>query len=203
MDDEILEEEETEEESQEDTPTSGKTLGDMKKRVLSLIEEINPQSQYLTDDEDIQAKINYVIDQKQHELARIKKIAAQETLYGSEDMTVDLYEEIEDLYQIKSLQGCEYERFDNFVKFLEDGELAVNYYRYPEMITAETPDTHELEISTDAFEIMPFGVAADLLKSDVSSQYGQVYANAYREALNMLDVKFNSNNVTIKNGIII
>lgn len=195
MDEEILEEE------QEEESTTGMTLGDMKKRVLSLIEEINPQSQYLTDDVDIQAKINYVIDEKQHELARIKKIAAQTTLDGQEDETFDLYEEIENLYQIKSLQGCEYDRFDNFVKFREDGTLEINYYRYPTMITAETTDSHELEISRDVFEIMPFGVAADLLKSDVSAQYGQVYANAYNEALNRLDIKFNSNNVTIKNGI--
>ena len=47
------------------------TLTEMKKRVLSLIEEINPNSDYLTDDIDIQAKINYVIDIKAHELARI------------------------------------------------------------------------------------------------------------------------------------
>ena len=198
MDEEILEEEEQEEEE-----TSGKTLGDMKKRVLSLIEEINPQSQYLTDDVDIQAKINYVIDEKQHELARIKKIAAQTTLELDEDETVDLYDEIENLYQIKSLKGIEYDRFENHVTAKEEGTLEINYYKYPTMITADTLDTHELEISTDAFEIMPFGVAADLLKSDVSAQYGQVYANAYDRALRMLDVKFNSNNVTIKNGIII
>lgn len=200
MEDEILEEEEQQD---EEPSTSGMTLGDMKKRVLSLIEEINPQSQYLTDDVDIQAKINYVIDEKQHELARIKKIAAQTTLELEEDETVDLFEEIENLYQIKSMRGIEYENFENHVTAKEDGTLNINYYKYPTMITAETPDTHELEISRDAFEIMPFGVAADLLKSDVSAQYGQVYANAYREALNMLDVKFNSNNVTIKNGIII
>lgn len=198
MDDEILEEEEQEEETEE---TSGKTLGDMKKRVLSLIEEINPNSQYLTDDVDIQAKINYVIDEKQHELARIKKIAAQTTLELDEDETIDLYDEIENLYQIKSLKGIEYDRFENHLTAKEEGTLEINYYKYPTMITADTADTHELEISTDAFEIMPFGVAADLLKSDVSAQYGQVYANAYDRALRMLDVKFNSNNVTIKNGI--
>lgn len=39
-------------------------LQDMKLRVLSLIEEVNADSEYLTDDVDIQAKINYVIDTK-------------------------------------------------------------------------------------------------------------------------------------------
>lgn len=182
---------------------SYKTLADMKKRVLSLIEEINPESEFLTDDEDIKAKINYVIDEKQRELARIKKIAAQGTITSTKGTTLDLYENINNLYQIKSISGVDYEKFENFITFKEDGTLNINYYKYPIVITSDTPDSYELEISDDVFEIMPFGVAADLLKSDVSSQYGQIYANAYREALNMLDIKFDSTNITIKNGIII
>ena len=56
------------------------TLREMKDRVLSLIEEINPESEYLTDDPDIQEKINYVIDMKQHELARVKRLAASDII---------------------------------------------------------------------------------------------------------------------------
>ena len=50
------------------------TLTEMKKKVLRLIEEINPNSELLTDDPDIANKINDVINQIQNELARIKKI---------------------------------------------------------------------------------------------------------------------------------
>ena len=46
------------------------TLREMKDRVLSLIEELNPESKYLTEDPDIKEKINYVIDMKNHELER-------------------------------------------------------------------------------------------------------------------------------------
>ena len=50
------------------------TLTEMKKKVLGLIEELNPLSEYLTDDPDIQAKINDVINQILYELSRFKKI---------------------------------------------------------------------------------------------------------------------------------
>ena len=50
------------------------TLGEMKKKVLGLIEELNPKSTLLTDDPDIAAKHNDVINQVMFELARMKKI---------------------------------------------------------------------------------------------------------------------------------
>ena len=77
------------------------TLKEMKQRVLSLIEEINSESEYLTDDVDIQAKINYVIDSKNHELARIKKIAASDVITAVKDEEVDLYEELDNFYKLK------------------------------------------------------------------------------------------------------
>ena len=39
------------------------TLNDMKQKVLALIEELNPDSKFLTDDPDIATKINDVINQ--------------------------------------------------------------------------------------------------------------------------------------------
>ena len=38
------------------------TLLEMKKKVLALIEELNPNSEFLTDDPDIATKINEVIN---------------------------------------------------------------------------------------------------------------------------------------------
>ena len=51
------------------------TLLEMKKKVLALIEELNPDSEFLTDDPDIATKINDVTNQILFELARIKKIS--------------------------------------------------------------------------------------------------------------------------------
>ena len=48
---------------------------------------------------------------------------------------------------------------------------------------------------------MPYGVAADLLKSDVSAQYGQVYANAYREKLNLLELNTSNGVMEFKGGL--
>ena len=50
------------------------TLLEMKKKVLGLIEELNPDHELLTEDPDIATKINDVINQIMYELARIKKI---------------------------------------------------------------------------------------------------------------------------------
>ena len=52
------------------------TLLEMKKKVLQLIEEISTDTTKLTDDPDIEAKLNSVINQVQNELARMKKIPA-------------------------------------------------------------------------------------------------------------------------------
>ena len=69
------------------------------------------------------------------------------------------------------------------------------------MITEETIDEdYKFELSTDVLEIMPLGIAADLLKSDVSTQYGRIYEEAYTKALNMLDVRMSDGMVEIKGG---
>ena len=48
---------------------------------------------------------------------------------------------------------------------------------------------------------MPYGVAADLLKSDVSSQYGSIYAARYQQLLNELDVRYSTGSLTLSEGI--
>jgi hypothetical protein len=173
----------------------------MKKRVLSLIEEIDSTNKLLTADKDIQAKINYVIDTKQHELARIKKISAVETIDVIQNQTINLNEEIDDFYKLNSINDVTYTMFDNIVTFLENGTATINYYKYPKMITDETDDSYKFELSTDVLEIMPLGIAADLLKNDPSAQYGQVYSKAYQEALNMLDINPSKFSVEIVGGI--
>ena len=171
-------------------------------RVLSLIEEVNPESEYLTDDIDIQAKINYVIDMINHELARIKKIAAIDTINVRENDEVNLYEEYPDFYKLKNISGVRYELFENIAIFKEDGEASVRYYKYPKKIDNNTDmDKYKFENSMDVLEIMPYGIAADLLKSDVSAQYGRMYEQRYQQALNMLDIQTNEGSATIVGGI--
>ena len=177
------------------------TLLEMKKKVLRLIEEINPNSELLTDDPDIANKINDVINQVQNELARIKKIAATEKMTVAKDDEKNLYEELSDFYKLKNIIGVKYDLFDNIVTFQEDGEAKIQYYKYPKLINAETPDTYKFELSRDVLEIMPYGIAADLLKSDVSAQYGRIYADAYNQALQMLDTRTSEGSIEIVGGI--
>lgn len=177
-------------------------LKEMKLRTLSLIEEVNPKSEFLTDDVDIQEKINYVIDMKQNELARIKKIAAVETMKVKENDEIDLLKDISNFYKLCRIQGVDCDIFDNIVTFNEDGEVSIYYWKYPKMITGDTKDDeYKFELSRDVLEIMPLGVAADLLKSDVSSQYGKIYEEAYQNALNMLDINISNTNCKIVGGI--
>ena len=59
----------------------------------------------------------------------------------------------------------------------------------------------EFELSQDALEIMPYGVAGDLLKSDVSSSYGQIYSQRYESMLQRLDQRYSMGSIYIDGGI--
>lgn len=175
------------------------TLLEMKKKVLRLIEEINPKSDLLTDDPDIANKINDVINQVQNELARIKKIPASEELEVNRDDEVDFSEIAKDLFQVNIVRGVQNDIIGNTINFYGDGTAKVYYYRYPKQITAETKDDeYKFELSIDVLEIMPYGVAGDLLKSDISAQYGQVYSNRYEQMLQRLDPRYHTGSIYIE-----
>lgn len=172
------------------------TLGDIKKKALSLIEEIDDKEKSLTKDPDIAAKLNYVINQIQNELARVKKIpdyteleVNEGDLIRFEDITTDYK-----IYQLDIARGInyEYKAQGTIIKCLEEGTLEVEYFRYPEEINSLTNDSFEFELSNDVLEVMPYGVAADLLKSDVSNAYGNVYAQRYAQMKGELDIRYNT-----------
>ena len=48
---------------------------------------------------------------------------------------------------------------------------------------------------------MPYGVAADLLKSDVSNAYGNVYAQRYEQMKNQLDIRYNTGSIEFEEGV--
>jgi hypothetical protein len=189
------------------------TLGDLKKKTLALIEEIDTNETDLTNDVDIAAKLPYVINQILHELARFKKIPAYEEREVEKDEILDLTtlgrdEDAETpdtrniFYQLNIIRNVEYENLDDtHVRFLDDGTALIKYYKYPSNIDMDTADTVKLDLSDDALEIAPYGIAADLLKSDVSNQYGAVYANRYREMIQTLDSRYAMGSVEFDGGI--
>lgn len=177
------------------------TLGTMKKKVLSLIEEIDTDQKSLTNDPDIASKINYVVNQIQNELSRIKKIPAKKE-YIIDDYKI--YKMSDEMYQVFRIIGCtSFEIIGKEIIFPEDftGNISIYYYKYPDEINDTTPDTYELELSQDALEIMPYGVAADLLKSDVSNNYGNVYAQRYEQMKQEIDIRYNTGFIEIGAGI--
>lgn len=180
-------------------------LGDMKKKVLSLIEEIDTTKTALTNDPDIEAKLNYVINQVQNELSRVKKIPdyiEKEVNKGDLIKFTDITSEYE-VYQLDIVKGIkhEYKAQGTIIKALEDGIAEIEYFRYPEEITSTTKDSYEFELSTDVLEVMPYGVAADLLKSDVSNAYGNIYAQRYEQMKNQLDIRYNTGSIEIEEGV--
>ena len=177
------------------------TLKEMKQKTLRLIEEINEGNSYLTDDPDISAKINDVIKQIQNELSRLKKIPSK-TIYEVTDYKT--YTMSDDMYQVFKITGCPtFDIIGKDIIFPEDfeGEVTIYYYKYPERITDTTEDSYEFELSDDALEIMPYGVAAYLLKSDVSNAYGNIYAQRYEQMKQQLDSRYNMGFIEIGEGI--
>ena len=183
------------------------TLTEMKKKTLGLIEEVNPDSVVLTDDPDIAAKINDVTNQVMFEVARLKKIPKYVEMAVNEgDLLTfeDIGTEVGyDIYQLGNVGGVHFEpKADGTVlKIMESGTLEVNCYVYPERITEKTTGSYEFELSADALEIMPYGIAADLLKSDVSSEYGSIYATRYEQMLQRLDPRNSMTSVYIEGGV--
>lgn len=183
------------------------TLKEIVRKTLALIEEYNPNSEFLTDDPDISDKRNDVINQVMFELVRIKKIckyAEMPVTKGDLITFEDIGEAVGyDVYQLGTVGGAKHVSKANgtVLKILEDGILEVDCYVYPEAITDKTKDSYEFELSQDVLEIMPYGVAADLLKSDVSAEYGSVYATRYEQLKQMLDPRYAMTSVYIEGGV--
>jgi len=184
------------------------TYEEMKKKYLSLIEEVSPDNEYLTEDPDLAAKQNEVVNQVMFELARMKKIPKYVEIPVSKGDIIT-FAEIEkacgyEVFQVKIMQGVgNIPKADGTVyKITEDGTAEIDVFVYPERITEKTKDkAYEFELSADVLEIMPYGVAADLLKSDVSTEYGTIYAQRYEQMLSRLDPRYQLTGISIEGGV--
>lgn len=184
------------------------TLTEMKKKVLGLIEELNPLSEFLTDDPDIQAKINEVTNSIMFELSRFKKLPKYVEIPVTEGDILE-FADVEraggyEVYQIDIICGVRYvpKASGTVFKFMETGTAEISYFAYPERITEKTKDkAYEFELSPDVLEVMPYGIAGDLLKSDVSTEYGSIYSNRYQEMLTRLDHRYQMPTMYIDGGL--
>lgn len=175
------------------------TLQELKKKVLTLIEE-SKSNLYETDDPDIKVKLPFIINEILYELSRYKKIPAYKEENASENQIYDL-NTLDNFYQLKNIRNVNYEDINETnIKFIESGKALITYYKYPTAIDENTSDTFTLELSKDALEIAPLGIAADLLKADVSNQYGQIYANRYKELIQTLDSRYSTGSIEMSGG---
>lgn len=186
----------------------------MKKKVLQLIEEIaenTPEAEEgitkLTSDPDIDKKLSTTINIIQNELARMKKLPARTTVEMKAGEDYDL-KEIEDFYQLSIIRckdengkSVRYDLFGTLVTPEADGTATVNYYKYPVQIDETTQDEYVFELSTDALEIMPLGVAGMVLMSDVSNSYGRIYSDKYEQMIQRLDPRYAESSIYIEGGV--
>ncbi len=178
------------------------TLAEMKESVYSMIEEYDENSETFTSDDDLANKMNSVINQIMFELARVKKISKYKSMEVEKDEMIYLKDIDENIYQLHKIKGVEHEIIDETIIFNEKGIAKIFYYSYPQKIDEDTDDDdYKFELSDDALECMPYGVAGDLLSSDVSNQYGNVYKTRYQELKNQLDPRYSLSNMRIVGGI--
>ena len=190
------------------------TLREMKIKTFSLIEEYYPEEPKLAEDEDVQNKINGVVNQIQMDLMKYRKIPAnmEFEITEEDDKVLNLKDYIEDCYQLNKIvfnEDVDYEMIDDVtLKLPEDfeGEFTIYYYKYPELVelnpTAENyDDTYEFELDDVLLEIMPYGIAADLLKMDMISNYGEYFYKRYLEMKNSIDPRRSNGIITISGGV--
>lgn len=185
------------------------TLGELKRKVFALIEELDTSKAELTADPDLATKINDVVCQVLYELARYKKIPKYCEIAVREGDLIT-FEDIEKevgnaVYQVSLFGGVLYDaKANNTVfKIREDGTAEIDCFVYPEHIDHKTKDNFELELSPDCLEVAVYGIAADILKADVSTEYGSVYAARYESMKQTLDPRNAMNMVTVVGGIYI
>lgn len=183
---------------------------EMYQKVLTMIEEYNEDAdERLTDDEDIRNKIISIINQKQTELAMIRKIYqniefAVEFEDGKSKLKLskeDLESEVgRKIFQIESIQDVPYEVIGDTIIFNEEGTADIYVSVYPEDITEDNEENYKFEIDKNCLEALPYGVAGDILRSDISNAYGNKYTEEYQRLLNTLDPRLEAGNIQIVGG---
>ncbi len=195
------------------------TAKEMKIKVFSLIEEYYPEQISLADDQDVRYKINGAINQIQMDLMKYKKIPFKYKTTIKKDNPVLLLNSIPNFYQLNKIPNVEYEIIGDYeIKFNveKDTNVEVYYYKLPELmdltfeatdtktaeeVSAEYDESFEFELSTELQEIMPYGIAADLLKQDMISSYGKYFYERYLEMKNMIDSRKTISTATVTGGV--
>lgn len=198
------------------------TAKEMKIKTFSLIEEYYPERAELADDQDVIYKINGVINSIMLDLMKYRKIPAKYSYTLNENNKTLALSSIPDFYQLNTIPNIEYDIVGNFEILFntEDLELpkeiTIYYYKYPslmdltfeatstqtkEEVSAEYDESFEIELDLDLQEIMPYGIASDLLKNDMISGYGRYFYERYNELKGLIDSRKTQGMAMISGGI--
>ena len=132
---------------------------------------------------------------------------------------ITLSEEISDIYQInKIILDSEDGKSHSFSYIDEDnievdddfvGKIRVYYYKYPKMAKVsfeenEDKDDYDnnfkIDIDLVLQEVMPYGMARDILRLDMISQYGTYFERTYNEMKQQLDSRRTAGVINIVGG---
>lgn len=190
-------------------------LKEMKVNTFSLIEEYYPELKNLAEDTDVINKINGVVNNVAMDLMPHKKIPMNKDISISKGTkTLNLVDAIgEEYYQINKIVGLgKYSMIDDVtIEVPEDfeGQITVYYYKYPKMVKTifanddervREDESYTFDLSPDLLHIMPYGIAADLLKMDMISGYGRYFYERYMELKNGIDTRRTSGMVYAEGG---
>ena len=188
----------------------------MKIKTFSLIEEYYPEKKPLADDQDVIYKINGVINSIMLDLMKYRKIPAKYSYEIIEESKKLDLKSIPDFYQLNLIENIEYRLVGDMeiVFNTEEVELPktveIYYYKYPETMkltfksedeSASYDEEFEFEQELDILEIMPYGIAADLLKMDMISNYGRYFDEKYRELKQTIDSRKTKGTAIIVGGV--
>lgn len=189
------------------------TLGENKKITLGLIEEYSNANPKLTDDVDIQNRINFLYATNYQELSQRKKILKTKTLKEVTDEKLEEgyteYTLPSSMYQFKRVIALDEKnktvdadyytigKKKIYINNESNANYILEYYAYPTIITDETDDDFTLELDQDALLILPYAVANDILKTDPSADYSAFLAD-YSRKLENLNTSISNSRVVIK-----
>jgi hypothetical protein len=198
-------------------------LKEMKIKVFSLIEEYYPELSGLAEDEDVLNKINGVINSIQVDLMKYRKIPANQTITidDENENVITLSEAITDIYQTnKIILKPTLETMNKDYEFIDDdtvqidpdfrGDVVVYYYKLPAICKLEFDsdaerdaydEEFEFDIDLPLLEVMPYGVARDLLRLDMISVYGTYFERTYNELKAQLDSRRTKGMISFVGGI--
>ena len=198
------------------------TLKEMKIKVFSLIEEYYPELEGMAEDEDVLNKINGVVNSIQLDLMKYRKIPANTEIEITEDSDriITISDEIKVIYQLNKvvlvperdgirkdfnmLDEDNIELNDDFI-----GTVKIFYYKYPKMVKLtfeededqdEYDENFKFDLDLVVQEVMPYGIARDLLRLDMISVYGTYFERTYNELKQQLDGRKTAGIITIYGG---